>query len=134
MTTTKAKSAAAKAAKVKDIPSYPVVIGTKTYKLCFDLDELGKAEEALNREGHRVNMLFALDVGSMNLQSVKILFAAATRTFHPELSYEDARALVTLGSIYIVTTTMLNAFADAKEAQLDAEAAAPKVEAEGETE
>lgn len=99
----------------KELPFYPVMIGDTTYKLCFDLDELDKAEEAFNREGHRVNMLFALDVGSMNLRSVKVLFAAAVRTFHPEIGYEKARSLVTIGSIFVVTTAILNAFADAKD-------------------
>jgi hypothetical protein len=92
-----------------DLPFYPVHVDGKTYKLCFDMRELAKAERELEREGHRVNMLFALNVGSLDLDAVETLFAATVRTYHPELKYNDAVALVTLSSVYHIATVILEA-------------------------
>ena len=99
----------------KELPSYPVTIGGKTYKLCFDFDELCKSQDAFNRAGYGINLLYALDVARADPRSMQILFAAAVRPFHPELNFEAACKLVTIGSFYVVVTAILNAFAESKE-------------------
>jgi hypothetical protein len=96
--------------KTPTLPFYPLELDGKTYKLCFVLRELAKAEQELRREGHRANMLLALNVGSLDLDAVETLFAATVRTFHPELrKYDDAVALVTLSSVYQIATVILEA-------------------------
>jgi hypothetical protein len=99
------------AKKTAELPFYPVELDGKTYKLCFDLGELAKAEQDLWREGHRVNMLFALNPGSIDLNAVEALFAATVRTYHPELKYNDAVELITLSSVYRIATVILEALA-----------------------
>jgi hypothetical protein len=103
------KTTTGAATKVAELPFYPVELDGKTYKLCFDMRELAKAEQELRREGHRVNMLLALNVGSLDLDAVETLFAATVRTYHPELKYDDAVALVTLRSVYQIATLILEA-------------------------
>jgi hypothetical protein len=95
--------------KAAGFPFYPAEINGKTYKLCFELRQLSKAEQELNREGHPVNMLLALNVGSLDLNAVQTLFAASVRTYHPELKYEAAIDLITMESVYSVAIVILDA-------------------------
>ena len=86
------------------LPKTPVVLGGKTYNLCLDLGALAEAETEINgellRAGRKesVNLLFALP--ALNLASVRLIFAAAIRKFHPEISFDEACALVTLVTVY----------------------------------
>jgi hypothetical protein len=111
-TTTEAAAAPEVAGKkIAELPFYPIELDGKTYKLCFNLRELAKAERELGSEGHSVNMLFALNAGSIDLDAVENIFAATVRTYHPELKYNDAVALVTLSSVYRIATVILEALA-----------------------
>jgi hypothetical protein len=71
-----------------------VKIGGKEYRMCFNLGALAQAESELIAQGHDVNLLSALP--SLNLNSTLVLFAASIRKFHPEISFEEAKALLTL--------------------------------------
>ena len=108
-TTTEAAAGSEPLPSWSDLPFYPIDLDGKSYKLCFDLRELAKAEQELRREGHGVDLLLALNVGALNLDAVETLFAATVRTFHPELKYDDAVALVTLSSVYHIATVILEA-------------------------
>lgn len=90
------------------LPKTPVRINGKTYDLCFDLGALAEAETELNRQGHDVNLLRALPV--LNLASVREIFPAAVRKFHPDLSFADAQKLVTLQSIYPIANAIWDAW------------------------
>jgi hypothetical protein len=101
--------------------------------LCFDLGALAEAETAINAEltregrGDSVNLLYALP--AQNLASTRIIFAAAVRTFHPELSFEYARQLPTLEDLYTVAVKVREAWAQSRvepEASDDANAENPQ--------
>ena len=83
------------------LPRTPVMISGKEYFLCFDLGALAEAETAINVEfaraklPERVNLLVSLS--ELNLKNVRVLFAAAVRTFQPELGFEEAQELLALG-------------------------------------
>lgn len=80
------------------IETTDIVINGKAYRMCFDLGALAQAEDALIAEGHDVNLLHALP--RLNLSSVRVIFAASIRKFHPEITYEDALALLTMPYVY----------------------------------
>lgn len=84
-----------------------IAIEGTTYKMCFNLGALAKAETELLAQGHDVNILTALP--SLNLSSTIILFAASLRKFHPEIPFEDAKELLTLPYVMVAA----NAIADA---------------------
>jgi hypothetical protein len=90
------------------LPKTPITIGGTTYDLCFDLGALAEAEQALNREGHNVNLLAALPV--MNLANVRVIFAAAIRKFHPEITFEQAMAMITLQNVYLIANAVSEAW------------------------
>jgi hypothetical protein len=92
------------------LPRTPFAINGREYNLCFDLGALAEAESVINAElikaksPERVNLLVSLS--TLNLQNVRILFAAAVRTFHPELGFEEARELLALGDIFRVVASI----------------------------
>ena len=90
------------------LPKTPITIDGVEYNLCFDLGALAEAEAALNREGHSVNLLAALP--NINLSNTRLIFACAIRKFHPLLAFDEAVALVTLGNVYAVATTIVEAW------------------------
>jgi hypothetical protein len=88
------------------LPKTPVTLDGKTYNLCLDFGALSEAETAINRElaragsDQRVNLLAA--TVEENLANTGILFAAALRKYHPEISYKDALALINKENVFIV--------------------------------
>lgn len=96
------------------LPKTPIEIRGKEYFLCFDLGALAEAETVINfelaRQGRSdlVNLLYALP--AQNLASTRIIFAAAVRTFHPELSFEEARQLPALEDLYTVAVKVREAW------------------------
>jgi len=92
------------------LPKTPITIGGKTYNLCFDLGALSEAETLINAELIRanrsdlINLLFALPV--QNLANTRKIFACGIRTFHPELSYEEALKLLTVDALYEAATAI----------------------------
>ena len=100
------------------LPKTPVEIDGRTYQLCFTLGALSEAETSINaelaRQGseERVNLLLALPSG--NLASTRIVFAAAVRTFHPELSFDEARDLLTFEDLYTVALKVRDAWNESR--------------------
>lgn len=92
------------------LPRTPVMIGGKEYFLCFDLGALAEAETAINVEfaraklPERVNLLVSLS--ELNLKNVRVLFAAAVRTFQPDLGFEEAQELLALGDVFRVVAAL----------------------------
>ena len=89
------------------LPKTAIKIGDKEYNLCFDFGALSTAETELNKEGHEVNLLAVLPV--LNLSNTRVIFAAALRTFHPDITFEQAVGMVNFGNVYVIA----NAIADA---------------------
>jgi hypothetical protein len=92
----------------------PVTVKGKEYDLCFDLGALSEAESAINAEyakaklPDRVNLLVALT--DFNLRNTRILFAAALRTFHPEISFQEALELPAIPDLYRVISAIEEAW------------------------
>jgi hypothetical protein len=102
------------------LPKTPVNVAGQEYNLCFDLGALAEAETAINAEigraGRRdfVNLLVALPV--QNLASTRIVFAAAVRTFHPELTFDQALALVGINDVLTIAIAIRDAWEKAQPA------------------
>lgn len=96
------------------LPRTPVRVNGKEYTLCFNLGALSEAETAINAEyareklPDRVNLLIALT--DLNLRNTRILFAAALRTFHPEMSFREAQELPTLPDLFRVISAIETAW------------------------
>jgi len=96
------------------LPKVPVVVGGKTYNLCFDLGALAEAEFAINADffkhgsDERLNLLAVLPAA--NLYSVRVMFAAALRVFHPEISFGDAQKLFAYADVYTVADAVRTAW------------------------
>ncbi len=112
------KKRVAKATSDAGLGKTPITIDSKKYSLCFDFDAMAAAEIKLNMElsaagsEERVNLLIAL--AELNLSSVPVLFAAALKTFHPEIGFDAARALVRADNLYIVASTIQHAWGAAQ--------------------
>jgi hypothetical protein len=93
------------------VPFTEIGIGGKTYKMCFDIESLADAEDALVRAGYEVNILRTLP--TMNLSGTRTMFAASLRRFHPEIGFDGAKALLTWRNIYLVLETVVAAWKQA---------------------
>ena len=90
------------------LPKTPIEIDGETYHVCFEYAALAEAEHAFELEGHEVNLLWALPNPTM--YNTGVLFAAAVRTFHPELGFDGARALVNMGNVYAIVVALRDAW------------------------
>jgi hypothetical protein len=80
----------------KEPSKTPIEIDGRTWNLCFDFQELAKAEQHYLAEGRRFHLMFALP--EFSLGALQVVTACAIRCHHPELTWEQAQALVTLQS------------------------------------
>lgn len=94
MKTTKTKSVPIDASKDPTLPFTEITIKGKPYRMCLDLGALAEAEHEIVRQGHDVNLL--VNLPPVNLETMRIVFAASLRKFHPEIAYADALQLLTL--------------------------------------
>ena len=83
------------------LPFTPVTINGKEYRICFNFSALAKAEARLNRAGHDVTILTAMP-NFRQMEALTALFAASLGAYHPELTFEDAEALLTFSNVYDV--------------------------------
>lgn len=91
-----------------DVSRIPVEIDGKTFNLSFEFSALAEAESFFQRQGHRVNLIFAMP--NLSLESVRQVFPCAARKHHPELTWEQAQALVTMQSVYPIATAIVQAW------------------------
>jgi hypothetical protein len=96
------------ASTAPDVSRIPVEIDGKTYDLCFEFVELAAAERLFRSQGHKLNLLIALP--ELTLESVREVFPCAAHKFHPELTWDQAQALVTMQSVYPIATAILLAW------------------------
>jgi hypothetical protein len=91
------------------LPKTPITIKGITYQMCLDLGALAEAEAALIAEGHHeVNLLYALP--NQNLSNTRTVFAASLRKFHPEISFDDAKKLLSFDALYAVALKIQEAW------------------------
>lgn len=87
---------------------HELTLGTTTYKMCFDMEALADAEAALAASGvPDVNLLQALNLGTLNLRGLRALFAASLRKYQPTLSPKVAVALVTTKNVYTIWDALI---------------------------
>jgi hypothetical protein len=91
-----------------DLSRIPVEIDSKTYNLSFEFSDLAKAERLFRSQGHRFSLLLALP--ELSLESVRVVFPCAANRHHPDLSWEQAQALVTMQSVYPIATAIVQAW------------------------
>jgi hypothetical protein len=89
----------------------PVEIDGRTYDLSFALVDLAQAERLFRSQGHKVNLLVALP--ELTLESVREVFPCAAHRYHPDLTFEQAQALVTMQSVYPIATAIVQAWNEA---------------------
>jgi hypothetical protein len=94
-----------------DLSRIPVEIDGKTYNLSFEFGDLAKAERLFKSQGHRLNLLVALP--ELTLESVREVFPCAAHRHHPDLTWEQAQALVTIPSSYPIATAIVQAWNEA---------------------
>lgn len=80
------------------LPRTPIEIGGKTYYLCFDYLALREAERAYRAEGHAASLLATFK--DFSFDAVSLVFPCALRRFHPEITWEQAQAMVNLGTVF----------------------------------
>jgi len=86
-----------KIASLPDDPTIPEVsieIDEKKYRLCFDFAALAKAKSKLREHGVEVNLLQSLDFRIIDVDTLPVLFYAASQHFQPNLTWEEAVRLV----------------------------------------
>lgn len=94
------------------LPKTPIEIDGTTYNLCFDFRALREAENAYKAEGHHSNLLVTFR--NFDFESVSLVFPCAVRRFHPELSWEQAQAMVHLGSVFDIGNAIAAAWLEAQ--------------------
>jgi hypothetical protein len=95
------------ATETRPVATTPIQIKGETYELCFDVLELANAERHFRNQGHAVNLMFTLP--ELTLSGVRDSFPCLVHRSRPELSFEDAQALVDMQSVYPIATAIVQA-------------------------
>lgn len=93
-----------------------LTLGGVEYTLTYDFDAIAEAEEILDRP--LITGLRGRDITTPKVSLVRAMFFATAHATHPELTLEQAKALITRANLVEVWTRVLQAWT---EAQPDAE-------------
>lgn len=91
------------------IPKVSVELSGKEYSLCFDFNAIAQAESLTG-----LNLLTALDLRSLNASMLRALLFAALLKLQPEMTLEQAGALITLTQASKVTAALVKAYSEAQ--------------------
>jgi len=84
--------------RIARLPKTPVTIaGIGVLQLCGDFESLIEAESHFRSEGHDLNLataIFDAKTPSAAISSLRQLVPCALRAFHPEITWEEAQALI----------------------------------------
>jgi hypothetical protein len=105
------------------LPDVSIELAGETYHLCFDYAALSLAERKLSAAGIKVNLLEAM--GSIGAEKLPFLFYAGLIKAHPSISFEEAKALITMKTLTSIYGAVVNAFV-ASMAEPKEEAADPQ--------
>jgi hypothetical protein len=92
------------------LPDVSIEIKGETYHLCFDYAALSIAERKLSDVGIKVNMLEALDLRGIGAERLPIVFFAALVKAQPDITYEEASALITMKNYADIFSKVVEAF------------------------
>lgn len=93
------------------LPKTPVEINGKVYNLCFDYKAIRDAENAYHAEGHTANLLMSFSDFSFN--GVSMVLPCILRTFHPEIGWDEAQAMINLGNVILIGNAIKSAWIEA---------------------
>ena len=99
------------------LPRTPVTIDGKRYDLCFTFNALAQAKIGLRARGIHFNLLRSLDLAEIDVDAIQPLFYAALLPFRPEMTVEEAFALVTLQTCDVILMGIVEAYGAAFGAQ-----------------
>jgi hypothetical protein len=86
-------------------PTADIVLDDEIYRLCFDTQALGEAEEQLIKEGW--NGCLLVEMCRVTIRSTHVTFTAAARKHQPWLTLEDvAELLNTPQRLYAAASTI----------------------------
>jgi hypothetical protein len=88
------------------LPKTPLELNGTTYNLCFDLGALAEAESHYVAAGHEDICLISQLPNCRLLQNLLLVFPCTLRKFHPEITWEQAQALVTLKTMLAIGGTV----------------------------
>lgn len=77
------------------VPDISLELGGKTYHLLFKFSSLSIAEKKLHAAGIRISLLVARSVTFWDASNLPYIFFAALQAHHPEITLEQADAMLT---------------------------------------
>lgn len=80
----------------------------KVYKLCFTYRVFRVAAARLSAQGVAVNLLWELP--NLTMENLPAVLAAALGTFHPEITYEAAEALIDWDTVPTICEKIVTAW------------------------
>ena len=94
-------------------PLTDVTINGVTYQLIFDIEAFATAEELLDRS-LLVGGLTQKEIEAPRIKLTRVLFYATLQAKHPEITFEQAKALITTKNFVKVFTAIVNAWVASK--------------------
>jgi hypothetical protein len=89
-------------------PSVKLKLDGVDYKLVYDFDAIAEAEEILDRP--LITGLRGRDIATPTISLVRSMFFATAHATHPELTFEQVKALVTPKTIADIWVKVLEAW------------------------
>jgi hypothetical protein len=87
-----------------------IYLGGKDYHLLFNFAALETAEVGLAKAGIHLSMLLLVDMRGLGAQRLPFLFFAALVTKHPEITFAEAKALITLRTALPIHNAVCDAY------------------------
>jgi hypothetical protein len=89
-------------------PTVLVTLGGKQYELLYSFDAIAEAEEVVDRP--LITGLRGRDITTPTVNLVRAMFYGCAKTATPELTWEQAKALITQRNIADVWVNVLRAW------------------------
>lgn len=89
-------------------PSVKLMLGGVSYSLVYDFEAIAEAEDILDKP--LITGLRGRDITTPRVNLVRAMFFATAHATHPELTYEQAKALVTRDNLVEVWPKVLEAW------------------------
>lgn len=92
------------------LPKVSLTLNGREWHLCFDYAALALAERKLAEAGTPVNMLIAMDMRDLNITRLPFVLFAALLREHPEITFKEIGALVTMDSLPRIYIAIVDAY------------------------
>lgn len=89
-------------------PSTTLVIGKQTFELLFDFESIALAEELTDRS--LLTGLRSKDINSPSIRLVQAMLFACIHSNHPEVTFAEAKLLITRRNLSTVWGSILSAW------------------------